>query len=838
MSLLGHLNTLESAGLVRIAQLEPDLEYLFRHALVREAAYTSILSVDQRKLHQAVGEAIELLYPERLNEFAAMLSYHFGEAGDTQKALKYCTLAGEASLAAYANPEAETQFRCALGLVQGDPERAILLYLLGEALYRQSRYDETLQAWHQSIQLNQKLGEESEVARLYARSARAAWHGGDQPEGLRLSQEGLQAIEGMADTPSKAMLIHEAARAYHFNGFPEEAEPFCRQALEMAERLNAVAIQADALTTLGVLPNVPPDEALRASELAVELAESNSLLEIATRATHNLGVITAELRGDQKAAREHYLHAAEIAHQRGSAKEEVYSLQSAAGVSMGLGDLKTGEIIIKRINEISSTISDPTQILLELETIEFGLLLLKGELDAALENLRRTRLDARQRGDLQMLANFCNNLADTYVIKDHIGKVDDWSEAEEAAKEGIEISGRGVGSPSGSRCQLGTIYVRQGRLEEANQLYKEARQMAGSSPNYWEQHSLLGLERDLAAAEGRWEAAISAAEKASQHLAQVEMRFPWAFALILWAEIHQARGEAIDLERARAVYREAMAIFQEMEAEVYINLIEARLRALVAKSHAVSQAHEAVAQELVQAGRIQEGLLPKETPDITGWETAAVLHPARATSGDFYDFIPLPGSHLGLLVADVADKGMGAALYMATFRTLIRTYAGEHPAEPELALAKANRRILAETHGGLFTTLFYGVLDPSSGKMIYCNAGHNPPFFFSTGDNPSHKALTRTGMPLGITEEASWEQGEIKFKSGDILVAYTDGVTEAQNDRDEFYDEDRLLKITSANLGNLAKDLIEVLEKDLREFAGKMPQLDDMTLMIVKKGKQ
>ena len=103
MTLIGHLNTLESAGLVRIAQLEPDLEYLFRHALVREAAYSSILSVDQKKLHLAVGEAIELLYPERLDEFAAMLSYHFGEAGDTQKALKYCTLAGESALAAYAN---------------------------------------------------------------------------------------------------------------------------------------------------------------------------------------------------------------------------------------------------------------------------------------------------------------------------------------------------------------------------------------------------------------------------------------------------------------------------------------------------------------------------------------------------------------------------------------------------------------------------------------------------------------------------------------------------------------------------------------------------------------
>jgi serine phosphatase RsbU (regulator of sigma subunit) len=836
MSLLGHLNSLESAGLVRIAQLEPDLEYLFRHALVREAAYTSILSVDQKKLHLAVGEAIERLYPERLREYAAMLSYHFGEAGDVQKASKYCTLAGEASLAAYANPEAESHFRCALGLVDQDSERLKLFSLLGEALYRQSRYDETLQTWRQGIHLYQKIGEEEGLARLYARSARAAWHGGDQPEGLRLSQEGLQAAEGMADSPAKAMLIHEAARAYHFNGFPEQAETLIRQALEMAERLNAVDIKADALTTLSVMSNIAPGEALQASELAVELAESNGLLEIATRAIHNLGVITAEQRGDQKAARDYFLRAADLAHQRGSAKEELFSLQSAAGVSLGLGDLKTGEIIINRINELSATITDRNQTLLELEGIKFGLYLLKGEVYKAIDNLRQARSDARQRGDLQMLYNFCNNLADTYLILDQFERVIDWSEAEAAANEVIEISSRGVGSPTQSLCQLGTIYVHQGRLDEANQLFLEARQKAGSSPNFWEENSLLGIERDLAAAQGRWKSAFSAAEKASRHLAQVEMRFPWAFSLILWAAIHQARGEAIDFERARAIYREALALLQEMGAEFYTNLIEERLKALATRSYAATLAHDAVTQELAQAGRIQEGLLPEEIPEISGWEISAVLHPARATSGDFYDFIQLPGNRLGLLVADVADKGMGAALYMATCRTLIHTFAGEFPAEPELALEKANHHILADTHGGLFITVFYGVLDPISGRFTYCNAGHNPPFLFPAENTGAHKALTRTSMPLGITEETSWEQKEITFNAGDVLVAYTDGITEAQNEGGEFYNEARLVKIASSKVGNSVQELIEALEKDVRDFSSAMPQLDDMTLMIVKKG--
>jgi serine phosphatase RsbU (regulator of sigma subunit) len=835
MTLLGHLNTLESAGLVRIAQLEPDLEYLFRHSLVREAAYTSLLSVDQKKLHLAVGEAIELLYPDRLDEFAAMLSYHFGEAGDTQKALKYCSLAGEAALASYANQEAENHFRCALGLVIAQPERAKLLTLLGEALFRQSRYNEAIQTWHEGIQIYQKLGDDEGVARLYARSARASWYGGDQPEGLRLSQEGLEVVEGMPESPNKAMLIHEAARAYFFNGFPEEAEPLCRQALEMAERLNAVDIQADALTTLGVLPHVLAEESLKSLERAVELAESNRLLEIATRANHNWGVVTGEHRGDQKASRGHYLRAAELARQRGAAHEELFSLVSAAGVSLGLGDIKTGEEIIETIRQIRSTFTDPSQALLEVEGIEFGLDFLKGDLQKTMEKLRKARSEARQRGDLQWLHSFSTNLVDVYLVLDHIERIDSWKEAEQAAREGIEISNRGVGNPIQALCQLSTIYIRQGRLEEADQLYTEAREKVASSPSFWQEQALFGVERDLATAQRRWSEALVAAEAECKLLAQLEMRWPWAYSLVGWAETHLARGEPIDYERARALFREARALFEEMEAEFYVNIMDERLRELHAKSYAVTLEHDKVTQELAQAGRIQESFLPEEIPAISGWDISAILKPARETSGDFYDFIHLPGDRLGIVVADVADKGMGAALYMATCRTLIRTFAGEYPDRPERALAEANRRILADTHGGLFITVFYGVLDPVNGTMTYCNAGHNSPFLFSTEKDDAHQALSRTGMPLGIIEEVGWEQGVVTFNSGDVLVAYTDGVTEAQNERGEFYAEERLVSGIHSQLGRSAQAIQEALVADIREFVGEAPQFDDMTLMVVKR---
>jgi len=795
MTLLKQLNTLESAGLVGIAQLDPDLEYLFRHALVREAAYSSILSADQKELHLAVGEAIEILYPDKINEFAAVLSYHFGEAGNEQKALKYCALAGKSALASFANQEAESHFRCALGLASKKSEHADLLNLLGEALYRQSRYEETIQTWQEGISLYKQQEDYPGVARLYARSARAAWYHGDHPEGLRLSLEGLEAVKEMEENPSKAMLVHEAGRAYHFNGYPEQAEPTCRKALEMAERVGAVDVQADTLTTLGVLPNVPGDESLAYLTDAVELAESNGLMEIATRANHNLGVMTGEYLGDQKAAREHYLRAAELAKQRGAAKGEIFSLTSVAGLSLGMGDMNTAQEIVARMDQIRSTLTDPSQAQFEYAGIEFGLKFLSGEFEEALEIVRGVRTEARERGDLQMLHNYCTNHVDIYLTLDHIDRIEDWSEAEQAAKEGVEIIRKGVSNSIQAHSQLATIYIRQGKLDEARQICSEMQKIAADSPTFWQEISLLSVERDLARADRNWQVALEAAEAASKQLAQTGMRWYWAFSLIEWAETHLARGEAMDFERARTLYREALAVFEEMGSHFFVKILEGRLFALREKTIAMT----------------------------------------RETSGDFYDFIHLPGNKIGIVVADVADKGIGAALYMTTCRTLIRTYAGEHPEAPELVLANANRRILADTHGGLFITVFYAVLDAASGEINYCNAGHNPPFVFSPEQSDTHLELTRTGMPLGILTEADWEQGKVTLNTGDLLVGYTDGITENQNGEGRFFGEDRLANLIRSNLSLSATALQDILIEDVQDYSGTTQLFDDMTLLVVKR---
>ena len=243
--------------------------------------------------------------------------------------------------------------------------------------------------------------------------------------------------------------------------------------------------------------------------------------------------------------------------------------------------------------------------------------------------------------------------------------------------------------------------------------------------------------------------------------------------------------------------------------------------------------YQNVAQELALAGEIQASFLPDALPNVTGWQLAATLEPARETSGDFYDFIPLPNGRLGIVVADVVDKGMGAALYMALSRTLIRTFAVEYDTQPELVFSAVNRRILLDTHSKLFVTVFYGILNPITGTLTYCNAGHNPPYLLNTQNSDTVQELRGTGLPLGIFEDVTWTQASVQLAPGDALVLYTDGIPEAQDQQEMFFGDERLLVTVQANLGRSAQDIQDALIAEVHTFVGDAPRLDDITVMVV-----
>jgi sigma-B regulation protein RsbU (phosphoserine phosphatase) len=247
----------------------------------------------------------------------------------------------------------------------------------------------------------------------------------------------------------------------------------------------------------------------------------------------------------------------------------------------------------------------------------------------------------------------------------------------------------------------------------------------------------------------------------------------------------------------------------------------------------LQEANRKMERELALAGEVQASFLPRELPDIPGWQLAVTLKPSRETSGDFYDVSLLPNGRLGMLVADVVDKGAGAALFMALSWILIRTYAAEYPTQPELVLSAVNRRILMDTQANQFVTVFYGILDPATGKLVYGNAGHCPPYLISTQSGEEVQTLVRTGVPLGILEDETWEQGVVQLARGDVLVLYTDGITDAEDGKGTFFGQERLLGNVEANLGRSAREMQDALMAEVRKFVGDAPQFDDIALMVV-----
>ncbi len=242
---------------------------------------------------------------------------------------------------------------------------------------------------------------------------------------------------------------------------------------------------------------------------------------------------------------------------------------------------------------------------------------------------------------------------------------------------------------------------------------------------------------------------------------------------------------------------------------------------------------ERLETEVQLARQIQQTFLPDSLPQIEGWEFSARWKTARQVGGDFYDVFDLPNNRIGLFIADVADKGVPAALFMALTRTLVRAAVleTESPAE---ALRRVNDLLVPDTKQGMFVTAVYAVLDVEKNELTYVNAGHNPPMWVKR-DGVIEK-LTRTGVALGASEDARYEQRVIQLDSDDSVLFYTDGLTESYNNDGEFYGDARLTEAILVGHCSSAHQLMDVVEKSLLDFVQDVPPADDLTMLVVRRG--
>lgn len=248
---------------------------------------------------------------------------------------------------------------------------------------------------------------------------------------------------------------------------------------------------------------------------------------------------------------------------------------------------------------------------------------------------------------------------------------------------------------------------------------------------------------------------------------------------------------------------------------------------------AQEEEHIRLAQELQVAQRIQASLLPGDTPDLAGYEIAHAWAAAREVGGDFYAFIELRAGEIGLLMADVADKGVPAALFMATTSTLLRISAQDH-STPDGALLHANGWITDSNREDMFVTVWYGILNPAYHTVAYANAGHSLALHVQADDGVIRQ-LRPSGMPLGVVKQLPIERDEVTLAQGDLLVLYTDGVVDAIDESEEEFGQDRLESVLFRHRGQSAQEVVDAVLAAVRDYARNAPILDDITLWVLKR---
>lgn len=268
-------------------------------------------------------------------------------------------------------------------------------------------------------------------------------------------------------------------------------------------------------------------------------------------------------------------------------------------------------------------------------------------------------------------------------------------------------------------------------------------------------------------------------------------------------------------------------------ARSYISMVE-DIGGYVTNLQKVTAEKERINAELSLASSIQAHMLPcifPAFPDRDEFDIYASMTPAKEVGGDFYDFFMVDNSHLAVVMADVSGKGVPAALFMVIAKTLLKNYT-QSGIKPEEVFTTVNRLLCDGNDAGLFVTAWLGVLELTTGKLTFVNAGHNPPMIKQNGGEFTY-LKSRAGFVLAGMDTIKYRQNEITIAPGDRLLLYTDGVTEATNSQNQLYGEERLSAFMNAHSDEKAEDILQDLKSDIYAFQGEAPQFDDITMLML-----
>lgn len=573
-NLLDQLDHAETSGLIRISQLEPDLSYLFRHAIVQDATYHSILKRDRARLHKEVAASIEEMHPSQPEKVAAVLGFHYHAAGDDQKALHYFRLAADHALASYANSEAGQHYRSALALVPAGVDRAALLDRLGQSLHLQAHFSDAVTVWREALPLYLAAGDTSAAAQLYARIARAQSMARDRPASLATALEGIEALRDAPDSTGVAALLHETGRSHLMLSHWDEGRTFCERALAMAQAIGAVDIEADTLCTHAMNRQRSFEDRRATLMRAVEISEEIGLLRVATRAHFNLARVLQERGIEPDSQYRHFTKSLEIDALRGDLTGQMMTLLPLLWYDLGKGDFVAGTQHLGDLQALVRELPDLAWFRAHALMYEAQRAQQLGEFDEAARVYQQAAAYAEEQ-KVEIAALLYASLGDNAYEQ---GKLES---AETAYRRAIEITEPEDVQQVQSRLMLAMVRAKQGRIDEADALLAEAK--AHPAVNIDESElagSLAQANAEIASAKGDWDAVLNHLEAYEQFEASYGRRYGVARTLLRRAAAHLSRSAAGDIDHARTLLHRAESEFAAMDVSFYQHQAQLRLTEL------------------------------------------------------------------------------------------------------------------------------------------------------------------------------------------------------------------------------------------------------------------
>lgn len=559
------LNSLEQSGLIRLIQLQPELEYLFRHALVQETAYDSILRADRRTLHHAVASEIEQLYPDRLDELSSMLAHHYREADDSGKALVYYQRAAKHAAQKFANQEAIYNLRAALQLCTDQSVQMDLRMSIGELLVDAGQLAQAEVEYLQVLPLLRQHNDLDRVARVHCQLAQIKWGQNNVAASLEVARQGLAEVEGLHPCENLAELLRYVSNGSLFNNLLEDAEQVNARALAMAESCNARNALSQALTTQGLIEDHHgrTDQAIACLKRAIAIAEADHNVFATSRAHNNLAYIY--LRAGQHAlAADQYERMITLNRKTNSIFGEIWFLAQKANLFLDLGQIAEVQSMVETMQTLLATTGGKTY-RVQVTQVAMQTLVYLGRPDEVIPVLEKECEQVISHNDPQMTVIMSGTLGLAYLVKGDYA----------AAARALAIAEQygGVWRRSVLFYQMAGYAARAGQLEQAYDALQKGDDLRDPT-SYADTASRNYAMMQIRAAEADYPGAMQFAKELIELHHKYHHR--WLFAMNS-SEAADLACQAGDFENARYYYQQALDEYKAIQVPILADRVQERL---------------------------------------------------------------------------------------------------------------------------------------------------------------------------------------------------------------------------------------------------------------------